>query len=171
MPNTFKSFTYVTKLTNDDIARTSLPASSAWQKVLYKKVSWLVVESTRMKLGWKDERLLLSRRWLNRCLNTNLSKTLSRLLNKEIGRYLQTSEASPPPLGTAILKLIGTSPWYMDWLNQDASGVDSSMASSRRMRLLIPSGPTALPTGSFFLSIALMSSVVNTRELNGSITM
>ena len=79
MPDTVKNFAYVTALT-------SLPASSAWQNVLYKKVSWLVVESSGMKPEWKDVRILLSRRWLNRCLNTSLSKTLSRLLNKEIGR-------------------------------------------------------------------------------------
>ena len=54
-------------------------------------------------------------------------------------------------------------------LNKEASGVDNSLASSRRMRLLIPSGPTALPTGSV-QSTALTSSEVNTRELNGSFT-
>ena len=44
MPDPVKSLTYITK-----IARTSLPSSRAWQKVLYISTNWLTVESPGTK--------------------------------------------------------------------------------------------------------------------------
>lgn len=72
------------------------------------------------------------------------------LLKSDIGRRFDTTEGSPP-LGTGVtcasLNEPGTFPRRRDVLkNVDKAG-DISLAISRKMRLLIPSGPDDLPRG------------------------
>ena len=72
-------------------------------------------------------------------------------LSKEIGRKLETIARSPF-LGTgqtlASLYEIGKRTVCRDSLKKEHKGVDNLYASSRRMRLLIPSGPDAFQMGS-----------------------
>ena len=80
-----------------------------------------------------------------------MKKVIVCLSSKEIGRWLETIVSSPP-LKTGetsvSLKQSGTSPLCNDWLKREQTGRDISTANSRMIRLLMPSGPEALPTGS-----------------------
>ena len=75
----------------------------------------------------------------------------SKLLSKEIGRWLETVVGSPP-LKTgetlASLKHSGTSPLCNDRLKKEQTGRDIATANLRMVRLLMPPGPEAFPTGS-----------------------
>ena len=51
----------------------------------------------------------------------------------------------------------------MDWLKRAQTGIENSSARTERIRLLIPSGPIAFPTGRDF-KISLTSSGKKKRE-------
>ena len=140
MPHSVKSFANVTVDSPDFFARIKSLAE--------RHVSWLTVESPGIKPDCKEESKLLSCWWLYKCLNTNLSNTLLTELSKEIGRKLETIERSPfSGTGQTLVSLyeVGKRPVCRDSLKREHKGGDNSYASSRRMRLLIPSGPDAFP--------------------------
>ena len=122
---------------SQNIPLTSFPESKAWHSVLYKYVSWLTVESPGVNPDWKGVKILLSTKWLCKCLNTSLSRTLSRLLRREMGRWFETRDTSPP-LGTGVtwasLNAPGTSPSLSDVLKNIQRAGENSLATSRRMR-------------------------------------
>ena len=105
--------------------RTSLPESRAWQKVLYRHVSWLTVESPGIKPNWSEESKLLVCKWLYK------DKTLRRDIASDICFFIGT----------------GTTRLCKESLKREQNGEASWCESSLRIRLLSPVGPEAIPTG------------------------
>ena len=108
------------------------------------------MESPGIKPDCNGVRISLSWKWLYKCLNTILSKVLSMLLRWEIGLLLERDETSPP-LETGhtcdLFQMSGTSDCCRDWLKRVVNSGESSVANAYSTRLLITSGPDALPSG------------------------
>ena len=91
MPNTVKSFTYTTKKKKKKkkkkTARTSLPASSAWQNVLLQESELVSSRVSRYEIRLKRCKNVIIKEIIKQMfIYKSLSKTLSRLYNTDIGR-------------------------------------------------------------------------------------
>ena len=80
MPDPVEGLTYITKYRTD-----FLPPSRAWQKVLYISTSWLTVESPGTKPDCRVVITWWSFKKLKTYLCTIFSRTLARVLSKDMG--------------------------------------------------------------------------------------